>query len=170
MRLVMMAATGVLAAATAGMAHGETGNRSLKIIHAERAASVCRIVQNFPGFSEVLRRGIVDLPGAAADYFNYFEKQTKFGKHLRTTLLQTPKNGYLEGDASTGEYLYRPNAGFQGQDKVVALVELGEYRVKVVYFINVVMDRNVGDDEASISKYCGPKGNFWKISLPTTPP
>ncbi len=67
-----------------------------------------------------------------------------------------------------GEFTYRPDRGYYGQDKVVALVELGAYRVKVVYFIQVVNDENVGDDQASILKHCGSKGSQWKISFPTT--
>jgi hypothetical protein len=70
-------------------------------------------------------------------------------------VLQQPKHGRL--DADTG--LYYPEAGFFGKDSVTYLVEIGDHRVKVTFFIQT----NQGVGTESYKKLC-PNPYYWKIS------
>lgn len=134
----------------------------------QRTLGICKPIENIQD-DEYLGKVVMTFPGDARNYLFNYEKQDVDWRDAKVMLLQPPINGKLE-DQGNGFYTYRPNLGFHGQDKISALVELGGYQIKVVYFIKVVNeDQRVGDDEASIRKYCGSKGNMWKISLPTTP-
>ncbi|MGP1665088.1 MAG: Ig-like domain-containing protein, partial [Rhodanobacter sp.] len=121
-------------------------------------------MENHPG--DITGQITLSFPAAAINYFGRYEKlhMRELEASAKVTLLQPPKHGQLiSGDT------YRPDVGYHGKDKVVALVEIGGYRVKVAYFIQVFMDKNVGDNEETIRKYCGPKGDMWKISLQNSP-
>lgn len=136
-----------------------------KPVGLQRTLGICRPMENIqddPVFGKVT----IDFSGAAVNYLFYYEEKKNLSDvEAKVTLLQLPAHGRLiDGDT------YVPDPGFHGQDNISALVELGGYQIKVVYFIKVVNeDQRVGDNEASIRKYCGSKGNMWKISLPTTP-
>lgn len=128
---------------------------------------ICRPMENVPN-DPVLGKETIDFSAAAVNYLFYYEKQNISESGAKVTLLQSPVHGQMVG-GTKGVYSYKPNPDFHGQEKISALVELGGYQVKVVYFIMVVNeDQRVGDDEVSIKKYCGPKGDMWKISLPAT--
>jgi hypothetical protein len=62
------------------------------------------------------------------------------------TVLQPPQHGTLSNDLSPskGNISYYPNPGYEGKDKVVFLVNIEGYKVKVVYFIkvNALYDRD----------------------------
>jgi hypothetical protein len=163
---------------------GEAGNRGLspvvrpvvlrllhveaaqaqKAVGAQRILGICKPMENHPN-DPVVGRISFAVAADAVSYFDYFEKQSPFnGGAINVTILRPPEHGRLIGGDT---YIADPD--FHGQDKIEALVELGGRQVKVVYFINVVdTGQRVGDDEASIKKYCGPKGDMWKISLPST--
>ncbi|MCX7147911.1 MAG: Ig-like domain-containing protein [Rhodocyclales bacterium] len=126
-----------------------------------RTLGVCKPMENSPD-DPVLGKITVDFSGWAANYLFDYEKLNVSERGAKVTLLQPPTHGQLIGGDT-----YVPNRGFHGQDKIVAIVELGDYQVRVVYFIKVVNeDQRVGDDEASIKKYCSKTD--WKISLSQT--
>jgi len=96
-----------------------------------------------------------------------------------TQLLELPKHGtiklqnrdtgnfdiepvldqYLSGEG----YGYKPNDGYVGPDKVVFLVKMGDYKVKVVYYLKVVTTELTRSDvKNGYKKYC-PK-TIWQIS------
>lgn len=81
--------------------------------------------------------------------------------------LQSPQHGALSNDLSPskGNTSYYPKSGYEGKDKVVFLVNIGGYKVKVVYFIkvNALYDRDSHPHVKMYDKYC-PHTNPWKIS------
>lgn len=86
------------------------------------------------------------------------------------TLVKGPKHGRLELGEIGGAYL--PNSGYIGRDSATFLVEIGGYRVKVVYALNVLnhpVGGTEGYDPYEDEKNC-PKGEHWKISLDSTDP
>ncbi|WP_223910105.1 hypothetical protein [Rhodoferax lithotrophicus] len=109
----------------------------------------------------------IDFEAVAVNYLFDYEKVNLTKQSAKVTLLQLPSHGQL-----TGGDTYKPARGFfDGQDQVSALVELGGYQVKVIYFIKVQPEGTGGipnDNDELIKKFCGPKGRVWKIST-TTP-
>lgn len=139
---------------------------SLSPYGVQRAIGWCTPMENHPD-DPVVGNITIDLIGAAANYLFYFDgKKTVSDTGAIVTVLLPPAHGRL-----IGKDAYVPEPSFHGQDKIEALVELGGYKVRVVYVIPVVgKDQRVGDDEASIKKHCGPNGSMWKISGPASAP
>ena len=94
-------------------------------------------------------------------------------------LLELPKHGTIKlQNGNTGNfdlepvldrfisddaYGYKPDSGYVGPDKVVFLVKMGDYKVKVVYYLKVVTTELTKRDlENGYKKYC-PK-TIWQIS------
>jgi hypothetical protein len=108
--------------------------------------------------------------GAAAIYMGFYahvEGEIYNERNVKTTIITQPRHGRLVGtDAYAMTYI--PEDGYYGLDKIVARVELdsGE-KVTVAYFIHV--DPGADDRPESIRRICGPKGEFWKISLASEP-
>ncbi|MBZ0093948.1 MAG: cadherin-like domain-containing protein [Sulfuricella sp.] len=71
------------------------------------------------------------------------------------SVLQQPKHGKLVDND-----IYYPEPGYFGKDSVTFLVENGSYRVKVVYFIQVL---NQGIGNETYKRLC-PSPYYWKIS------
>lgn len=77
-------------------------------------------------------------------------------------VLESPKHGALSKDL-TKEISYYPNLGYVGTDKVMFLVDMVGYNIKVVYYFNVAdVNLEKGDIQKIWYKYC-PKDN-WLIS------
>jgi hypothetical protein len=78
------------------------------------------------------------------------------------SVLQPPLHGTLSNDLSPRSAVpYYPDPGYVGNDKVIFLVNIGGYKVKVVFFIKVLGGNT--DPSLLYNKYC-PNINPWKIS------
>ncbi len=82
----------------------------------------------------------------------------------QVTLLQLPAHGTLnKGLNQKGTAIYHPDAGYRGLDKVVFLVNIQGYKIKVAYDIKVL---HVNDKiiRKRYVKSCPYPNNWWKIS------
>lgn len=144
---------------------------------AARTIGVCHPIENKPesklsavnGFSPVL---------SAIAYLEEFEHQVinkradflSIFKAAKMTLLQAPKHGELGLDEQNqvGRY-FSSDYSYEGLDSATVLVEVGGYKVKVIY--RFVLMKNVpgSSDQgtATDDKKTCPNGYRWKIS--TTP-
>lgn len=103
------------------------------------------------------------------------------GPEGKVTLLQGPTHGNLEDlgsvvrDADTGatrdtgirNYAYNPNANYLGPDSATFLVEIGDLKIKAVYFFKVmakVPGGTEGYDPYDDKNNC-PNGDTWRISF-----
>jgi hypothetical protein len=140
-----------------------------------RAIGVCHPIENksesrlsaVNGFSPVL---------SAIAYLEEFEQQVinkradflSIFKTARMTLLQAPEHGELLLDSDSGAY-FSSDYTYEGLDRATVLVEVGGYKVKVIY--RFVLMKNVpgSSDQGTATddkKIC-PNGYRWKIT--TTP-
>lgn len=136
-----------------------------------RTLGICVPMPNRPDDQSYLGREAIAFSASAANYLYDYEGKKVDYRDATVTLLQPPAHGELT-EVVKGSASYKPTRGFAGQDKIVALVELGGYQVKVVYFIKVQPEGTglIPDDEEVIKKYCGSKGAMWKISTTFTTP
>ena len=143
----------------------------------ERALGVCHPVANASGATRTLEN-VVDPVLTAKAYFRLYEKQKIEGLG-KVTILQGPKHGVLrlvtEADrgqlfsSSSGPvtdetklYVYLPEPGYIGKDSATVLVEVGGFKVKVIYALQAVDAMHIGWDFEK--QFCSSKGYRWKIS------
>ena len=126
---------------------------------AMRTVGVCTPMANLPD-DPAFGSQTIAFEAVAVNYLAKYEKVNLATQTAKVTVLQLPAHGQL-----TGGDTYKPARGFfGGQDQVSALVELGGYQVKVIYFIKVQPEGTGGipDDEDLIKELCGPKGGMWR--------
>ncbi|MFA6445496.1 MAG: matrixin family metalloprotease [Sterolibacterium sp.] len=138
----------------------------------ERTVGVCQALSN-PAFDGAVATAENSLTpaGDVINYFYSFENRKVTGPST-VTVLAYPKHGNLEDlgtvvyDESgrairdTGErsYSYIPETGYLGQDSATLLVEIGGYKVKIVYVFKVAMEVDYKKAELLCAK------SYWKIS------
>jgi hypothetical protein len=160
----MMAAAGMLAAATAGMAHGERERRSPSPITPQHqsALGVCGVVNVGPTGT-----GQGDMfPVLFANTY-YFKVTNSANNKIdnataKVGIVQPPKHGKVEPVMSDGDMTdprYLPEDGFLGNDSFVLRVEGSGYAIQLHYYFYVTNDADVS---ANPSRVC--KGDTWKIS------
>jgi hypothetical protein len=94
----------------------------------------------------------------------------EFIKPEHIQVLHSPKHGKLVYEAfpqnsnpgsDYGDYLYTPDIGYVGNDKMTFKLDVNGKIFKIVYVFKVVHERNVTNDDPSA--YC-PEPETWKIS------
>lgn len=129
----------------------------------ERTIGVCKMLDGrIDATTEKLAVNAFSPSMAAGFYFRQIEK-IPVGSEGKTTLLQGPAHGELKVTPS-GNYRFFPaSSDYFGPDQATFLVEIGEYKVKLVYHFRVMP--GVGGGDYSLEKdYC-PNGGVWRISL-----
>lgn len=87
-------------------------------------------------------------------------------KTAKITILQQPSHGKLTlttdeyPNSLPNTYFYHPEPGFLGKDRIVAWVEMGQYKIKLVYSLYPV-DHGVGPETEA--KVCGKRGTYYRI-------
>ena len=120
---------------------------------------------------------VFDLAADARSYLSNYEFKTVDRTLPATiTIQQQPSHGILRllteadrgvlfsdtagpVDPSDPGYVYLPQNGYVGKDKVIALVEIAGVKIKVIYYLLAIEGR-VGN----INHWCGKRGYDWKIS------
>jgi hypothetical protein len=137
----------------------------------ERTIGVCQLIENPPPAP----------PGNAANSFmptgsawSFMRETEKVKPELLTdemlvsakaSLLQDAEHGKLV-DEGSGYYHYDPTSGYLGTDRAVIHVEMGSYKVRVIYHFKV-MKPGIGGTEGYdpyMQKENCPNGIEWKIS------
>ncbi len=83
----------------------------------------------------------------------------------KLTVLKAPTHGTLDYHAETKSYLYRPELNYLGQDTATLLVEIGSYRITLIYSLRVV--QGPSDDDVDSTECPGP--TMWEISSSSMP-
>lgn len=125
---------------------------------AGRTVGVCHIVGNATG--SLSPENLLEPALSAMTYFRLYEHRTE-PQHAKVTVLQDPKHGLLK-DEGNGIYSYLPSPGYLGKDKATVLVEIGGYKVKMVYFFQSITGSGSGN--STYETLCGKRGEFWRIS------
>lgn len=126
----------------------------------ERTVGVCHFIDARP---EAVTLAVNTFtPLRSASYYLRTVERKGVGREGSTTLLKGPAHGELENDAE-GNYLFVAKPGYYGPDKASFLVEIGSYKVTVVYQFKIVPGVS-GGAYWDNPEYC-PKGRVWKISL-----
>jgi VCBS repeat-containing protein len=130
---------------------------------AERTIGVCQLIENPP--VPAMTAANVAAPAMAAwSYLTSVEKvklPEGLAETAKTTLLDGAKHGVLVQEGG-GYYRYDPTPGYYSTDRATVLVEMGNYKVKVVIHIKVLAPTEGNDYE---NKQLCPNGELWKISL-----
>jgi hypothetical protein len=140
----------------------------------ERTIGVCHAIDNKPDAQ--LAAVNTFTPVLSATY--YFERleSNYLGEKGATTLLEGPKHGELEDlgtfvreddrriDSGARNYAYRAKGDYIGPDQATFLVEIGGYKVKVIYHFAVMPGVSGSFDPRKDKEHC-PNGYIWKISL-----
>mgnify|MGYP003386015852 CR=1 FL=1 len=140
----------------------------------DRTIGVCHPIENRLE-SRLSAVNSVSPVGAAYDYLKDIERRKiDDAAYLsaKMTLLQAPKHGNLmlwEG-RQTGSYL-STDYNYEGPDRATVLVEIGSYKVKVLYHFVLMQSVPGSGDEgtATDDKSICPNGYMWKISTTTDP-
>lgn len=141
----------------------------------------CKPVPNFPEMDISLEHGISPIADATYYLWNfvpYFKQMPEeqrraalsaLGSEGKITILQQPKYGTLSDTAKPNfpkpypnQFFYNPKLGYMGKDQVVFLVEMGEYKIKVVN--NIYPVAGSADSSEVIQKVCGKRGEYYKIA------
>jgi hypothetical protein len=132
----------------------------------ERTIGVCQLIEN-PPIPPLTAANAMSPITSVWGYLQTVEKLTS--KQLtdemflsaKATLLEGAKHGELKVTPS-GNYRYYPTPDYFGTDRATVLVEMGNYKVKVVIHIKVLAPTEGNDYQ---NKRLCPKGELWKISL-----
>lgn len=137
----------------------------------DHTIGICHLIENPPGSPSA-----VNSMSTVLAVWGYLERQAQLPpeqltvemyKAAKLSLLQGPKHGTLE--MGTSGALYHPTSGYFGSDRATVLVEIGDRKVKVLYFFNVmsyVPPGMEGYNPHKDKKLCPQgKGRVWKISL-----
>ena len=109
------------------------------------------------------------MDGAARKYWG-MKDIPEYVKSEQIQVIRQPKHGSLEYQAYSvggrpgadyGTYIYTPEKGYLGNDKVIFKLEVNGKIFKVVYIFKVVHEDTVGNDDPSMYA-C--KVETWKIS------
>jgi hypothetical protein len=115
----------------------------------ERAIGICMVV--IPPYVEPISESGEHLISPVGDTTLYLFKQeklthavmSKYFETAKVTWLELPKHGKLFDKnnkvASVFEdqyYFYVPDAGYRGEDRIVAMVEIMGYKIKVIYYLH----------------------------------
>lgn len=141
----------------------------------ERTIGVCHLVESRPE-SRLSAVNALDPIGSVWRYLREQEqvilKDADFYA-AKMTLLHAPKHGEVPLFESTQSGRYLPNVSdFEGSDQATVLVEIGGYKVKVIYFFKVMPDVPGSSDQGSPyedKRFC-PSGDVWKISFDENDP
>lgn len=132
---------------------------------ATRTIGICQLIENPP--IPALTAANVAAPAMAAwSYLTSVEKiklSEDMSETAKTTLLEGAKHGELKEEWG-GNYRYHPTPGYFGTDRATVLVEMGNYKVKVIIHIKVLPRSEIGGRMYGDKNNC-PKGELWKISL-----
>jgi len=138
----------------------------------ERTIGVCKLIENRPEarFTAVNTMSpVLGVYGYLTDYEKAVIDVATY-KAAKITLLQAPKHGTLVTDNEGAVYYpddYPVDSNYVGPDRATLLVEIGKYKVKVIYHFNV-MPNVPGSGEqgrpTDDKRFC-PNGRVWKISL-----
>jgi hypothetical protein len=134
---------------------------------AVRTIGVCQLIEN-PPIPPMTAANVAAPAMTTWSYLTSVEK-VKLSEDLaetaKTTLLDGAKHGVLVEEGG-GYYRYDPTPGYYGTDRATVLVEMGNYKVKVVIHFKV-MQPGIGGTEGYdpyMQKENCPKGPQWKIS------
>jgi hypothetical protein len=93
-------------------------------------------------------------------------------KSAKVTLLQAPEHGELRLFATGDANYFSADSNYTGPDRATLLVEIGAYKVKVIYFFKVMPHVGGGTDgyDPYLDKKNCPNGLQWKISFNDSDP
>lgn len=136
----------------------------------DRTIGVCKPIENKP--ESRLSAVNAAMPVLLAySYLQDIEHQKIDESVFQTakmTLLQAPTHGKLKlyEEQQAGSY-ESADYNYEGPDRATVLVEIGDYKVKVIYYFELMQDvPGSGDEgEATDDKTICPNGRVWKISL-----
>lgn len=152
----------------------------------DRSMGVCQLIENIAG-SEPTAKNTISPSSSVWIYFQRLEHQGISEADFKTakvTLLQGPEHGELEDlgtsvlrhgvmvDTGIRSYAYRAKPDYYGPDHATLLVEIGGYKVKVLYFFKVLPGVGGGSDSGGPynDKSLCPNGEYWRISFDENDP
>src|SRR6266705_2510582 len=106
----------------------------------DRTIGVCHLIENPP----IPPGSAVNAISPALSVWDYLKKQeyltpeqltAETFKTAKTSVLQGPGHGDLRTTLS-GNYRYFPASDYFGPDRATLLVEIGDRKVKLIYFFN----------------------------------
>lgn len=142
---------------------------------------VCRPIPNVAGMHVGLDQSLTPV-GDLVNYLWQFDSNLSklseanrrraldsLEKSAVVSLVEGPKYGVLTktvdllgNNPEKGLDFYIPRSGDMRKDRVSYVVEMGEYRVKVVYSIIPVNDGVVSEE--TVRQLCGRKGEYYRIA------
>lgn len=135
----------------------------------DRTIGVCQLIENPPIPPETA----VNTLDPTLSAWTYLKRQerptpgwptTDAYNAARVSIVRGPAHGAVK-DEGSGGYRYAPTSNYYGQDSATLLVEIGELKVKLIYFFKVLHGVGGGDQDPYKDKENCPKGEMWRISL-----
>jgi len=165
MKFTLISIFFVLTLSSAMAAQTSVGSRQV-----DRIIGVCQLIEN-PPIPPLTAFNAMSPITSVWGYLQTVEKlsPTQLTGEMfvtaKATLLQGPEHGELKVTPS-GSYRYYPVPAYLGIDRATIVVEMGDYKVKVVYHFKVGGEFGANDayDSYEDKKNC-PNGTMWKISL-----
>jgi hypothetical protein len=133
----------------------------------ERTIGICHPIENRLE-SKLSAVNSVSPLGEATVYLENIEHRKidwSIAAPVKMTLLQAPTHGELLLDNDSGSY-FSSDYTYTGPDQATVLVEIGDYKVKVIYHFVLMQNVPGSNDEgtATDNKNICPNGYMWKIT------
>jgi len=132
----------------------------------DRTIGVCQLIENPPIPPTTAVNSFTPL-GSASVFLEKQEHRKLDWSSWKVTVLQGPEHGTLEMGTRGGRY--HPAPDYRGPDRATFLVQIGNLKVKVLYFFKVQFGGFGGTEgyDPYLDKKNCPQGRLWKISLNT---
>ncbi len=136
----------------------------------DKTIGVCQLIESRPESRLSAVNGMGPVTEAWAYLTKVEHKNIDWAttKTAEFTLLQAPEHGELGIDPDTQSAWYFPSKpNYEGSDQATVLVEIGGYKVKVIYFFKVMPYVGEGSEQGSPwdDKSLCPNGRVWKVSF-----
>ena len=126
-----------------------------------RVVGICHLVQSVGSAVPAAENGENSLsPSQAVKNYFLSREDIKVTGVGTVRVLKAPAHGVMK-DQGDGEYSYIPNVGYVGKDLAVMHVEIGDYKVEVIYYFQAL---NHALGNTGYKDLCGRNGTYWKIS------
>lgn len=135
----------------------------------ERTIGVCNPIENKPESKTSALNDVAPI-GAAYSYLTKIEHKiidSSAFENAKVTILHTPTHGALTQYEGVSSYSYQSaNYQYHGSDQATALVEMGSYKIKIVYYFNLMESVPGNSEQGTVfdNRSICPNGRTWRIT------
>ena len=131
---------------------------------------VCSPIENKPESKTSAINDVAPI-GSAYSYLKNSEHKkidASAFENAKVSILRTPAHGVLSQYDGVHSFSYiSTDYQYNGTDQATLLVEMGSYKIKVIYYFNLMQNVPGSSNQGTVfdnKSFC-PNGRIWKVSL-----